>query len=57
MPKLTAKEVEIYYNPVREWEDIYGVDWPCCEIPYWVDYMPRDEKLEYLSLCKGEYID
>jgi hypothetical protein len=56
MPKLTQREIEIHYNPVRGWEDTYGVDWPCCYLPYWVGYMPDKAKIKYLAECKGEFI-
>lgn len=56
MPRLTAKEVEIHYSQVREWEDAYGVDWPCSELPYWVCYMPDKDRVKYLAECNGEFV-
>ena len=57
MPKLTTNEIATHYNPVRDWEDDYGVDWPCCYIPYWVDYMPKEKRIRYLAECKGEFVN
>lgn len=38
------------------WEDAFGVDNPNY-LPYWVKYMPSDERIQYLSACGHQFDD
>jgi hypothetical protein len=40
----------------RSWEDLFGVDDPDY-LPYWVAYMPKDERLDYLKDAGKEFLD
>lgn len=38
------------------WEDSFGVDNPDY-LPYWVQYMPQDERIVYLRECGQSFLD
>lgn len=56
MAKLTINEIALHCETRRDWEEQFGIGCPGY-IPYWVAYMPEDQRVQYLLLSKHEYID
>ena len=44
------------YEGPRYWEECYGVDHPDF-LPYWIIYMPKDERARYLVEAGREFKD